>query len=157
MQASDITGSARRPKAVIFDMDGTLADVSGLRHLVQRPKPDFRAFHERSVDAPPHDYVVAMAREARDAGLAVVIVTARSVKYRNHTAFWLAMHGVPSDALYMRAETDYRPDFEVKRDILVRLSARFSPIRAVDDNPNVLHLWEQAGLEVTRIPGWDAQ
>jgi hypothetical protein len=136
-------------------MDGTLADVSGIRHLVEGPgKKDFNKFHEESVNVPPHEHVVDMARRAHSDGHKILVVTARSTEYRPHTAFWLAHNGVPSDAMYMRRKGDQRPDYEVKKDILNRINSQYQVVHAVDDNPNVLKLWEENGIPTTRVPGW---
>lgn len=149
-----------RPKAVIFDMDGTLADVSGLRHYVQggpgnNYKKDFDSFHSESAAAPPNQDVVNMARQFDQSGHKVVVVTARSARYRPHTAFWLADNHVPSDAMYMRPDGDHRPDYEVKKDILGRINRSYDVVHAVDDNPNVLKLWHEHGIPTTRVPGWN--
>ncbi|MFG3259776.1 hypothetical protein [Streptomyces sp. NPDC048172] len=141
-------------EAVIFDMDGTLCDVRGIRHLLDGPG-GFHAFHRASVDCPPHQHVVEAAREAHAAGLAVLVVTARTVRFRPHTAMWLALHRVPSDAMWMRADRDGRPDYEVKRDILARIRERYHPVHAWDDNPNVLALWAREGIPATVVAGWD--
>lgn len=150
----------QRPTAVIFDMDGTLADVSSIRHLVaggpqNNYSKNFTAFHEQSVNVPPHHEVVAMAHQAKKAGHAVLIVTARGARFRPHTAMWLAQNNVPSDAMYMRADNDHRPDYEVKRDIHDRISKSWDVVHAVDDNPNVLRLWREKNIPTTRIPGWE--
>ncbi|SES03663.1 hypothetical protein [Streptomyces qinglanensis] len=139
--------------AVIFDVDGTLCDVRGIRHLLDEPGR-FHAFHTASVDCPPHAHVVGAAHEARAAGLGVLVVTARSVRFRPHTAMWLALHGVPSDAMWMRAHHDQRPDYEVKRSILARIRERWRPVHAWDDNPAVLALWAEEGIPTTVVPGW---
>lgn len=143
----------RRP-AAIFDVDGTLADVSAIRHFVDGPERNFDAFHRASVDVPPHGWVVDLARDLSEQGLAILVVTARSARFRPVTAFWLAMHDVPSDALYMRADNDYRADYLVKRDIYARLAASFTVVRAVDDNPQVVRLWQELGIATTVVPGW---
>lgn len=140
--------------AVIFDMDGTLTDVSGIRHHVTGPRRDFDAFHRASVDCPPHDWVADLARQCDTDGFAVLVVTARRARWRHHTAWWLAMHGVPSAALFMRHDRDGRPDAAVKRDILARIRRSWDPVLAVDDQPAVLAVWESAGIRTVRVPGW---
>ena len=156
-----INMAGRKPEAVVFDMDGTLADVSSIRHYVkpdptgQRKYKDFDAFHRESVNVPPHPHVVEMAKQAAAEGKKVIIVTARRAKWRNHTAMWLAQNGVPSDAMYMRADGDGRPDYEVKKDIHARMSQSFDIVHAVDDNPNVLKLWHENDIPTTRVPGWE--
>lgn len=141
--------------AVIIDVDGTLADVSGIRHHVKARPKRFDRFHAESVDCPPNEQAVAIAREAHAAGLAVLIVTARRAMWRHHTAWFLALHGIPSDAMFMRGNDDHRRDVEVKADILARIRQSWNPVHAVDDNPNVLGLWVAEGIPVTVIPGWE--
>jgi phosphoglycolate phosphatase-like HAD superfamily hydrolase len=147
--------------AVIFDMDGTLADVRGIRHHIVPPSPmpkgwykDFDAFHSDSVNCPANPSVVAHAHRASLLGNAVLVVTARRARYRNHTAMWLALNGVPSDRLYMRGDKDNRPDYLVKKDILDRIRTEFHVIHAVDDNPSVIALWQENGISTTVVEGW---
>jgi hypothetical protein len=147
-------------EAVIADMDGTLADVRGIRHHVlggptNGHHKNFDAFHREAVDCPPNQWVIDELLEHHAAGRAVLIVTAREARHRNSTAFWLAMHGVPSDAMWMRANCDYRPDRTVKREILAKIRARYRVVHAYDDNPNILALWESERIPVTVVPGWD--
>lgn len=141
-------------RAVIFDVDGTLADVSSIRHHVLQRRKDFHAFHEQSVNVPPHHWVLGLARIAEAEGLAVLVVTARSTQWRHHTAWWLAMHGVPSDALFMRRHGDHRKDVLVKAEILAKIRTRFEVVHAVDDNPAIIALWESEGIPTTTVPGW---
>jgi phosphoglycolate phosphatase-like HAD superfamily hydrolase len=144
-----------RERARIFDIDGTLCNVSSIRHFVSGGRRDFDAFHMESINCPPHPHVVEAAQQSLADGIAPLIVTARQAKYRNVTAFWLAMHHIPSEALYMRATGDMRPDYEVKRDILARIRNRYDVIEAWDDNPNVIELWREEGIPFVLVPGWE--
>jgi phosphoglycolate phosphatase-like HAD superfamily hydrolase len=142
-------------KARIFDIDGTLCDVSSIRHLVTGGTRNFDAFHRESINCPPHSHVVEAARNSEAEDIAPLIVTARDARYRNVTAFWLAMHHIPSEALYMRRWGDWRPDYEVKRDILARIRDRYDVVEAWDDNPNVIRLWGEEGIPYVIVPGWE--
>jgi hypothetical protein len=142
------------PEAEVFDMDGTLCDVRRIRHYVFGPERNFHKFHRESVNCPPNLEVVEDARAAHAAGRAVLVVTARSTLFRNHTAFWLAMHQVPSDRMFMRREGDQRADVLVKQDIYRSIALRWNVVRAHDDNPNVVALWEHFGIPVNVVPGW---
>ena len=148
-----------KPTAIIFDMDGTLANVSSIRHYL-RPTPthrgkNFDAFHRASVDCPPNPAVVSHASVAHLLGHAIIIVTARKERWRHHTAWWLALHGVPSDALFMRGNKDSRPDYLVKADILAAIQHTWHVVHAVDDNPSVIRLWQEHGIPTTIVEGWE--
>ena len=150
-----------KPAAVIFDMDGTLADVRSIRHFIVPPSPkpkgwykDFEAFHGASINVPANSGVVDHAIRAHLLGNAVLIVTARKETFRHQTAWWLALNGVPSDALYMRGKNDGRPDYEVKKDILCKIRGRYNVIHAIDDNPSVIRLWQENNIPTTIIEGW---
>jgi phosphoglycolate phosphatase-like HAD superfamily hydrolase len=143
-----------KPLAEIFDVDGTLCDVTEVRHhVLGRPK-NFDAFHEGAAACPPHPHVAEAARTALQEGRAVLVVTARKEMWRRLTGFWLAMHDIPSTMLYMREDKDGRPDYEVKKDILRRIRSRFEVIKAWDDNPSVITLWESEGIPTEIVPGW---
>ena len=148
--------------AVIFDMDGTLANVSSIRHYLRRYDEsksrnikDFNAFHAESVNVPAHSHVVNAAQMAHMLGHAVLIVTARRHMWRNHTAWWLAMHDVPSDMLMMRNDNDNRQDYEVKRDMLATIRKAYNVIHAWDDNPSIVRLWNEHDIPVSVVPGWE--
>ena len=141
------------PEAVLFDMDGTLCDVRGIRHLIDGPG-SFHAFHRASASCPPNPEVVAAAQREHAAGRAVLVVTARLHRYRNLTAMWLALNGVPSDGMWMRADQDFRPDVAVKADILKRIRGLYTVVGAWDDRPEVVALWRSEGIPVTVVPGW---
>lgn len=138
----------------IFDLDGTLVNVDGIRHFAEAG--DFHAFHEAAIDCPPIKHVAEAARDySRNWGLDIVVVTAREAIWRNPSAFWLAMHDVPSDGLAMRGKGDYRPDDEVKRDILPWIRAYWNPVIAWDDNPEILAVWKAGGIDTVRVGNWE--
>lgn len=145
------------PRARIFDVDGTLADVSGMRHYVaDRDHKNFDAFHKAACYfAPANQFVIDAMWESHDAGDINFVVTARKERWRYFTATWLRKWDAPADYLEMRGDQDSRKDFEVKRDILARIRrAGFEVVHAWDDNPNVIKLWQGEGIPTTVVPGW---
>ena len=144
-----------KPTAYIFDMDGTLADVRSIRHHVLNEPKDFDAFHDASINVPPHQHVVDLLNNAISEGHQIIIVTARRAKWRDHTAMWLALNNIHSDALFMRGDDDRRKDYEVKKDILETIRQAWTVVHAVDDNPRIIKLWEEEGIPNTIIDGWE--
>jgi phosphoglycolate phosphatase-like HAD superfamily hydrolase len=141
--------------AYIFDVDGTLANVDPYLHHVRGANRDYDAFHESSIDALPNFEVVEMLNQAFFDQRDVIIVTSRKEKWRGLTSRWLAKNDIGHHALYMRKDDDNRPDYEVKRDILLQIKKHWNVIHAVDDNPSVIKLWEDHGITTTKIGTWD--
>jgi hypothetical protein len=132
-------------------MDGTLADVRGIRHYIHVTR-NFHLFHSASLFVPPNDWV---ADAARDGGRNV-IVTARDSRYERVTRDWLVKHHIPYERLFMRPWGDGRPDQIIKSEILDQIFDQgFNPIIAYDDNPNVIGLWKSRGIPTVVVPGWD--
>ena len=132
--------------AILVDLDGTLVDVSGIRHLVERPNPDFDAFHRDSVNCPPKKQVVQILRLFRCLRVSVIIVSARSENYRTLTNMWLAIQAIQCDDLLMRGTRDSRRDVEVKTSMYEKLSHRYFMIAALDDRDELVQNWKLLGI-----------
>lgn len=148
------TTGERNMRAIIFDMDGTLADVSHRMHLLDGSK-DWDAFHGAMSDDAPVEAIAELARlmgKAAAAGLgidAVLVVTARhdDPRYAQMTREWLELHDIPCDRLYMRRDGDMRRDHIVKSEILQQiLDDGYEPVLAVDDRPEVVAMWREHGI-----------
>ena len=141
-------------RAVIFDIDGTLADVSHRLHHLDGEK-DWNAFFRDMIDDQPVEPISRLARmlhhnaqAGRDID-AVLIVTARPERpdWRQTTLDWLAAHEIPYSAIYMRPEGDMRSDHLVKRDMLQRiLDDGYEPVLVIDDRPQVVKMWRDHGI-----------
>lgn len=145
---------AERRQAVIFDADGTLVDIRGIRDFVRGKYRNFDMFHRSSLWSPPNDQVVQMAFDAHDAGFAIIVVTARSEPYRAVTQKWMDDNNIPYENIYMRAEDDMRKDYLVKHDILKDIRVDYDVVHAVDDNIHVKRTWLENGIQTTVVPGF---
>jgi hypothetical protein len=143
-----------RRDAVIFDVDGTLADVASIRHYVEGPTKNFNKFHAAASLVPPHREVADLAASLKQAGLVIVVVTSRKEQWRWHTATWMRKWEIEYDHLYTRADRDGRRDVDVKRDILVAILRTYDVVLAVDDNPSIIALWNEERIPVVTWPGW---
>jgi predicted kinase len=167
-------------RAIIVDMDGTLANVKHRLHylsrlpkgmssfetyhgLIDQPK-DWTSFHDACVDDTPIEAVAWLvtalfATTSLSSGkYAIVIVSARHEPYRERTEAWLAKFGIPHDRLYMRTDEDTRPDHEIKADILAQMmDDGYEPWLAIDDRPEVCDMWESFGIAVLRCSYEDVQ
>lgn len=141
---------------VIVDVDGTLVDVTGVRHYVMDDprKKDFKHFHAGAALCPPIQSTLDILN-AIDPDTMILVVTSRKSEWRYQTIHWLRKWEVPYDALYMRDQDDNRKDADVKRDIHTVIVANgYSPILAIDDNPSIVALWKELGIPTVVVPGW---
>ena len=84
---------------VIFDLDGTLANIDKRIKLARKPngKMDFDILHETDnihLDE-PNEPVVRMAELFADDGFQIVIFTGRPDVTESVTRQWLSKHGIP--------------------------------------------------------------
>ncbi|MBC9927252.1 HAD family acid phosphatase [Leucobacter sp. cx-169] len=148
---------ARVREAVIVDVDGTLCDVSSIRHYIAEGllNRDFTSFHGASRLCPPIQATFAWVDKHRAAGRTVIVVTARAQRWEFLTRQWLRKWEFQHDWLFMRGDRDERRDDFVKADILARIrAAGYTVVAAIDDNPTVIALWEREQIPVTVVPGW---
>jgi phosphoglycolate phosphatase-like HAD superfamily hydrolase len=140
----------------IFDLDGTLADLSHRIHHIQTTPKDWPAFFAGVKDDTPIEHVVNLyhiiACQAD-----VIFVSGRSDACRDGTVWWLAKHGftIHANGLYMRKEGDHRPDYRVKYDLLQQLKADgWNPLMAFDDRDQVVNMWRLNGIPCAQVaPG----
>jgi hypothetical protein len=149
-----IGGAMDRQRAVIVDMDGTLCDVSAVVHLQAEPD-SFTAFHHACADCPPHRAVVEWCVEHHGRGHAILVVTGRDDWSRGLTEQWLSEHlPMPIAGLHMRGDRDFRSNVTVKREIHSQLAQTFDIRAAIDDDPEIVGLWQEVGIPVTMVLDW---
>ena len=148
-------------KIVIFDIDGTLADLSHRLHYVkQKPKrwPEFLALAKD--DAPIWPVVTLYNLIGHGSGYEVkrVLVSGRSEKIRDDTETWLQAHGIHHNGLYMRPDKDCRPDYVLKKEILGQIYKDFNDAEilfVVDDRQTVVDMWRAEGLICLQCAKWE--
>jgi hypothetical protein len=140
-----------RQPAVLVDMDGTLCDVSTVIHLQYQPD-GFTAFHEACAQCPPNRVVVDWVVHHHGRGYQILVVTGRDAWARELTDQWLTQHlPVPIGGLHMRRNCDSRSNVEVKREIHDRLAVTYDIRAAIDDDPQIVELWQEIGIPVTIV------
>lgn len=122
-------------KAVIFDIDGTLADSRHrLQYIEQQPKQWDRFFSEAIKDK----YIPAVYNEYKKhkkAGNKIMILTGRPETNRTITEEWLYKKDIRYDELYMCPnKLTNTPKHEVKEAVILSLALQYKLIAAYDDN-----------------------
>lgn len=132
-------------RCYIFDIDGTLADLSHRLHHIQKQPKDWPSFFGACLDDRPIPHIVELANSLP---LPIVCVSGRPDDGRIDTDFWLRVKaGVTPAALYMRKAGDRRNDDIVKTELLEQLRADgWEPVMAFDDRDRVVKAWRANGI-----------
>lgn len=139
----------RSKKAVIFDLDGTIADTTD---LAAHHKGNWDDFRDHAKNAAPKDDIVKKVLKAKSKGRDVVILTARSAHYRKDTSEWLHKNNVPYDALIMRPLGDERKDKKVKKDLLKsEILPNFDVKKAYDDKKKNVKMFRKQGIKAKQV------
>ena len=130
------------PKAIIVDIDGTLAIRNG------RSPYDMSRVGEDSLNE-----VVAETIERFSDDHVVIVMSGRDVSCRDETIDWLYRHGVPFDALYMRDVGDSRRDSVVKGELFSAYVDGVYDVRLVFDDRDqvVTETWRTLGLTCFQV------
>lgn len=139
-------------EAVIYDFHGTLADTRAILSLIAQRKYD--EFYEASLACPPNEGVVLAARHSARAGYSNLLLTGMPERYRDGLGEWLKRYEVPVSLLLMRRPEDgFKKDFIVKKRMYdVLLSQGYHVVKAWEDSPAVVDLWERQAVPVEKMP-----
>ena len=128
----DVVDRTERPDAVICDIDGTVARMTGRKpydwHLVDSDEP---------VAA-----VISAVHAMAAAGTQILFMSGRDGCCREMTQEWLDKHVGIDAPLFMRAPGDNRRDSIVKRELFdAHVRDRFNVVFVLDDRDQVVELW----------------
>lgn len=144
-----------KPRAYIFDIDGTIACNDHRQHWVRHKPKNWKAYNAPMALDPVIEQVADILRilftrseETHDHNL--VICTGREEVYRKTTEQWLKKHNLNYDQLLMRHEGDFRDDTIIKEEMLKELQEKYDIIAAFDDRPKVCRMWVKNGIFVFR-------
>ena len=149
-------------KWVIFDLDGTLANIDARRKLATKPngKLDWDIFFDPEnikLDQPNHA-VIKMAQILAESGHMIAIFSGRSKGTQFSTKSWLNRHNVPYHVIKMRPtgrDWIFKPDDQLKQNWLDDLFPDKSKIVCVfDDRNKVVDMWRKNDLTCMQVaPG----
>lgn len=142
-------------RAVIFDIDGTLADCSHRLYHVTGSSKNWPAFFASMDQDGCVEKMRDLAIMVHGSDMAILLCSGRPETHRAVTEQWMARNSVPYAALYMRPENDHRPDHVVKSQILDGIIADGYDIQfVVDDRDSVVRMWRERGLICLQCREW---
>lgn len=152
---SKLIQDSNLPKAVVCDLDGTLA----LFEKEDKTAPSYRNPYDAStcenddLNVP----VASVLKMAYANGYAVILVSGRDSKYRQQTWKWLEKHTVSYTQLIMRTANDSRKDSVIKYEIYKNsIVPNYYVEFVMDDRLQVSRMVHAAGLTLFRVGDPDA-
>lgn len=153
-------------KCYIFDIDGTLADLSHRLHFIKDGNKDWASFKHFCFADKPIWHTINLARTLWYAARAdrhdvhydgpeweIVLMSGRNQCQRVMTIDWLRdVACLPDMPLFMRSDGDFRADHVVKAELLQQVRANgFEPIMAFDDRNQVVQMWRANGIPCAQV------
>ena len=147
-------------KIVIFDLDGTIADISVRRHLATKDdgRMNWTIFQDpKNIDLDvPNQKVVDMLDMIDNTDkYQIWILSGRSDVTKDVTINWLSNHGINYDHLIMRDQDNlYMPDNDLKQSWLNDIGVD-NVAMVFDDRNQVVDMWRANGLTTFQVADGD--
>ena len=131
-------------KTIIFDIDGTLANISNRVGRI----PNWKYFQtDHHLDKPIEAIVTLFHTLYNTCLFRLICVSGRLESEREATTEWLTGHGIYYEQLIMRPDGNYISDDVLKEKVLKRLQAEGHDILfVVDDRKRVVDMWRRNNI-----------
>jgi len=143
-------------KVIVFDIDGTLANIEHRRSFVATKPKNWRAFTAGIPNDTPHEDIVWLARFFALQKHSVLLCSGRGEEQRDVTKKQMDRFGVYYDKLFMRPVDDHRQDSIVKVELLQQIRSEFgNPWLWFDDRQQVVDAIRAEGVRVLQVCAGD--
>lgn len=135
------------PDAIIVDIDGTVADGTGVRNMYDPTK-----YH---LDLPKQEVIRLVQDEAYRLGTQILFVSGRHEDFREVTEEWLFQHVKVPFKLFMRQDRERDDSVEkyLLFDYLIR--GNWNPKYVLDDRDRVVDMWRFIKLLTLQVDRGD--
>ncbi|HET7321142.1 MAG TPA: HAD family acid phosphatase [Longimicrobiaceae bacterium] len=141
-----------KPKAAVWDLDGTLSDDRARAHYVEverGERPDWDSYFDAVDEDAPIAASIEVLNALRANGVHIVFLTGRPEFTRPKTERWLKANGLDEyDVLLMRPEGERRHAGRFKVDQISRLREQYEVVCAFEDRMDVAEQLRLSGLPV---------
>lgn len=142
---------------IIFDVDGTIADLSHRLHYIRNDEGvrRFDKFYNACALDTPFSHICHLASEfMRNTNYETIFLTGRPSEHSRATWDWITQYIGKPKYLFSRESEDYREDSIIKEEILRKLQkAGANVICTFDDRLQVIRMWERNSIPVVACQG----
>lgn len=125
------------PAAVIFDIDGTLAEMG------DRSPYDWDQVYKDELNECVAEQILWHQSRGRE----ILIVTGRDASCCKITEEWFELYSISGYKMFMRPADDFRKDTIIKREIYNNhIKGQYNVLCVYDDRLQVLDMWVEEGL-----------
>jgi len=142
----------------IFDIDGTLADLSHRLHYIQTKPKDWDSFFKACLFDEPIEDVIRVCRHLQKSGAEIVLLTGRPDNTRIDTVRWMNAHNIIYSDLLMRTTGDRRSDTIVKSELMDRFMVKYPHTTLMgifEDRKQVVDMYRNRGFRVFQVAEGD--
>ena len=131
----------RKRKAIIVDIDGTLAKMCD--------RTPFE--YNKAINDEVHPHIVKIIEMFEDKHF-ILLVTGRDEECKDVTENWLIKKGVPFDDLFMRPKGNREQDSIIKQRIYEeKIQGKYEVVFALEDRDQVVKMWRGIGLPCLQV------
>ena len=139
---------------VIFDLDGTLANIDHRKHFIETPTKDWASFNAACSKDTKISFTCNLLCSLASAGFSIYIITGRDEAYRAETVTWLSENNLSKSVqrLLMRPAKNTQKDYEWKASLVASKIIDLKKVQAVfEDRSSVVKMWRSLGLQVYQV------
>lgn len=136
-----------KPKAILFDIDGTVSHTQGKRGMFDWDKVGVDVVDEK---------VRETLNVYKKAGYKIIMVTGRDGLSKDKTAQWLVDNGIEYDELFTKPENDFRKDSITKTEIYnQKIKNNYNVLACYDDRKQAVDMWRGLGIKCYQVADGD--
>ena len=135
---------------IIFDLDGTLADIRHRLHYIKDKPKDWNSFYKACVEDKPIRSMIILFRMLDNHKYnRIEIWTGRSSIVRKETEEWLLNYKLFYNELRMRDGNNYVQDYILKEAWLKK--SKTIPDLVFEDRERVVEMWRSYGVQCCQV------
>ena len=149
-----IKGTEMKPKAYIFDIDGTIADCSHRLHFIAGEHKDWDAFYTACKNDRAIPDTVMLLKMLSIFNCDILFITGRPEYTREQTRQWLlnVVDYNTDPRIKMRKDGDHRPDYVAKREIYEQeIKDKYDVVGVFEDRDSCVKMWRELGLTCFQV------